>query len=320
MSDTQKNGQLESKNEAYERLKEERKKFTHISFSEFTLYKNCPHQHLILKHLGIDQDDPSIHLYFGNCVHESFEYALRDGKDIEYRVKKFRDDFYKQMIDNMRGMPGFEEVYDYLDQGENIIRTFNTDELAGEYEVVSVEEDLYEKLSGRFHFKGFIDLVLRSKKTGRYLIVDWKTSGHEWNVSDPKKFGYKFKDEIFLCQMPFYKFFWARKHGIDMDEIDCQYIVLNRLVNKKDPNSGFGKPQYVPINSSFDDIEKALLLLANAVRGIHIENYFPKVKDTNPELKFKHPGCLFCKYKGNKHVLCNSNQKQYQQMLIEHNF
>lgn len=310
----QQNGQQESKNEAYERLKEERKKLTHISFSEFTLYKNCPHQHLVLKHLGIDQDDPSIHLYFGNCVHESFEYALRDKKDVEYRVKKFREDFYKQMVDNMKGQPGFEEVFDFLDQGENIIRTFNTDELVGRYEVVSVEEDLYEKLSGRFHFKGFIDLVLRDKKTGRYLIVDWKTSGEAWNVD------YKKKDEIFMCQMRFYKFFWARKHGIDIDDIDCQYIVLNRLVNKKKPNGGYGIPQYVPIESTLDEVEYSLTMLANAVRGIHIENYFPKVKDTNPELKFKHPGCLFCKYKGNKHLLCNSNQTQYKQLLVEHKF
>ena len=165
-----------------------------------------------------------------------------------------------------------------------------------------------------FHFKGFIDLVLRDKKTGRYLIVDWKTSGEAWNVD------YKKKDEIFMCQMRFYKFFWARKHGIDIDDIDCQYIVLNRLVNKKKPNGGYGIPQYVPIESTLDEVEYSLTMLANAVRGIHIENYFPKVKDTNPELKFKHPGCLFCKYKGNKHLLCNSNQTQYKQLLVEHKF
>jgi hypothetical protein len=314
MTQPQNNVQQESKNESYDRLKKERSKLTHISFSEFTLYKNCPHQHLVLKHLGIDKDDPSIHLYFGNCIHESFEYALRDRKDIEFRVKKFREDFYKQMVDNMKGLPGFEEVYSFLDQGENIIRTFNTDELVGSYDVVSVEEDLYEKLSGRFYFKGFIDLVLRNKKNGRYLIVDWKTSGQKWDVNKKKK------DEIFMCQMRFYKFFWARKHEIDIDEIDCQYIVLNRLVNKKKPGNGFGVPQYVPIESTLEELEYSLTMLAGSVKGIHIDNYFPKVKNTNPDLKFKNPGCLFCKYKGNKHFLCNGNENQYKQMLIEHKF
>lgn len=304
----------ETKNEAYERLKEERKKFTHISFSEFTLYKNCPHQHLVQKYLKLDEDDPSIHLYFGNCIHESFEYALRDKKDVEYRVKRFKEDFYKQMVDNMKGLPGFEEVYDFLKQGENIIRTFNTDELQGEYEVFSVEEDLYEKLSGRFHFKGFIDLILKHKESGRYLIVDWKTSGDKWDVNKKKK------DEIFMCQMRFYKFFWARKHNIDINQIDCKYIVLNRLVNKKNPDNGFGTPQYVPIESTLDEIEYSLKMLTNAIRGIHIENKFVKVKFSNPELIMKHPGCFFCKYKGNKHLMCNNDLNQYKQMLIQHKF
>ena len=306
------NGQQESKNESYERLKKERASFTHISFSEFTLYKNCPHQHLVIKHLGVDKGDLSIHLFFGNCIHESFEYALRDGMGLEDRVKKFREDFYKQMVDNMKGITGFEEVYPYLDQGENIIRTFNTEELVGQYEVVSVEEDLYEQISGRFHFKGFIDLVLKNKNTGRYLIVEWKTSGQKWDI---KK---KIVDEIFMSQMRFYKFFWARKHGLDIDDIDCQYIVLNRLVNKKNASKGYGVPQYVPIESSLDEIEYSLTMLANSVKGIHIDNYFPKVKKTNPELIWKHPGCIFCKYKGNKHLLCNNSDTQSKKLLLEH--
>jgi len=311
---TTKKIQQESKNEAYERLKKGRVNNIHISFSEFTQYKNCPHKHLIQKHLSIDKDDQSIHLFFGNCIHESFEYALRDGMGVEDRIKKFKEDFYKQMVDNMKGLPGFSEVFDFLDQGENIIRVFDTDALMGQYEIVSVEEDLYENLSGRFFFKGFIDLVLRNKLTGRYLIVDWKTSGQEWKV-DKKK-----ENEIFMCQMRFYKFFWARKHSVDIDQIDCEYIVLNRLVNKKKPSKGFGVPQYVPIDSTLDEIEYSLRMLANAVKGIHLDNNFPKIKETNPELIWKENGCLFCKYKGNKHPMCNRNNKQYKHILLEHKF
>ena len=305
---------VESKNEAYERLKEERKNFIHISFSEFSLYKNCPHQHLVLKHLSLEPDEPSIHLFFGNAVHESFEYALRDGWDLEKRVKTFRETFYKNMLDNMPNHPDFREVENFLDQGENIIRTFDVDGLLSDYEVVSVEEDLYENLHGKYHFKGFIDLVLRNKKTGRYLIIDWKTSGQAWKLEKKKE------DSIFMCQMRFYKFFWARKNGISLNDIDCQYIVLNRLVNKKKHNSGFGTPQYVDINSTEEEIKSSLVMLAESVRDIHIRNFFPKVKKTNPELLFKNPGCLFCKYKGGKNPMCNSSESQYKTLLLEHKY
>lgn len=300
----------ETKNEAYDRLKEERKNLLHISFSEFSLYMGCPHKHLIVKYLALDKDEPSINLFFGNCIHESFEFALRDGMGLEERVQKFRERFYKEMFENMENHPDFKQTNNFLNQGENIIRTFPTDKISNKYEIVSVEEDLYENLYGIYHFKGFIDLVLRNKQTGRYKIIDWKTSGESWDI-DKKK-----KDEIFMCQMRFYKFFWSRKNNIDMDDIDCEYIVLNRLQDKKNPEY-YGMPQYVPIVSTNEEIEQSLKILATAVKGIHIDNVFVKIKSLDPKLERKHPGCLFCKYKGGFHMLCNKNPEQYKIFLKE---
>lgn len=280
----------------------------HISFSEFSMYQNCPHQHLLLKYLKLEEDDPSIHLYFGNAIHESFEFALRDGMLVDNRVHKFREKFYKEMYDNMRDHPDFNEVYNFLNQGENIIRDFPVNKIPQKYEVVAVEEELYEQIHGIFHFKGYIDLVLKDRETGKYIIIDWKTSGQEWKVKQ------KLSDPIFLCQMRFYKFFWAKKHNIDLDNIDCKYIVLNRLVNKKDPNSGYGKPQYVDINSTKEEIEESLMKLAYTVKNIHIDNHFPKIKFIDPSYRKKHPGCLFCKFK-DQHPLCNENPQQPKELL-----
>ena len=312
MQETEKEVVKETKNEAYDRLKEERKNFTHISFSEFSLFLGCGHKHLIVKYLELDKDDQSISLYFGNCIHESFEWALRDGMSLEDRVKGFREKFYKQMFENMKDHPDFAETENFMNQGENIIRTFPTDKIASKYEIVSVEEDLYEPLFGKYHYKGFVDLILRNKTNGRYMIVDWKTSGQSWNIDK------KMDDDIFMCQMRFYKFFWGRKHNIDMNLIDCQYIVLNRLKDKKKPDGGYGTPQYVPIVSTFDEIKISLTTLANAIKAIHIDKYFMKIKATMPKAEFKHPGCLFCKYKGGKHALCNNNPDQYKVLLQEH--
>jgi len=302
----------ETKNEAYDRLKEERKNFTHISFSEFSLYMGCPHKHLILKYLNLDNDEPSINLFFGNAIHESFEFALRDGMDLENRVKKFRERFYKKMVENMKDHKDFKETAFFLDQGENIIRTFPTDKIYGKYEIVSVEEDLYENLYGKYHFKGFIDLVLKNKKTGRIKIIDWKTSGECWEIEKKKK------DEIFMCQMRFYKFFWARKHNFDIDDIDCEYIVLNRLQDKKNSSGPYGSPQYVPIQSTLQEMEISLKMLATAIKGIHIDNIFIKIKSLNPKLEKQHPGCLFCKYKGGLNKFCNTNSDQYKILLKEY--
>jgi len=295
------------KNEAYKQTQSGVDGKKHISFSEFSLYQGCPHKHLIQKYLKLDEDGPSIHLYFGNAVHEAFELALRDKMPIEERVVHFRNKFRKEMLDNMKDHPDIHELENFLAQGENIIRTFPTDKVEDKYEIVSVEEDLYEKIHGIYHFKGFIDLVVRNKKTGRYKMIDWKTSGEEWNLF------WKLKDNIFLCQMRFYKFFWARKHGIPLNQIDCDYVVLNRLKNKKKPDRGFGKPQNVPINSTEYQIQESLKLLAHTVKSIHLEEDFPKIKVIGDEKK----GCRFCKYKEGDHPLCNSNPNQYKSILAE---
>ena len=54
--------------------------------------------------------------------------------------------------------------------------------------------------------------------------------------------------------------------------------------------------------------------LAETIRKIHIENEFPKVKIFGSEKM----GCMFCKFKGGVHPLCNSKYNQYAELLKEH--
>ena len=203
-----------NKEDLRNQLKEERKGNIHISFSEFNLYNQCPQQHLIYKYLGLDKQPPSIHLYFGNAVHESIEMAVKEGYDIDGRVKYFRDKFKTDMMDNMMRTKDFEEIENFLNQGENILRILDIREVLGGDDVFSVEEELYEPIFKIFRFKGFIDVTSQNPLTKRYRITDWKTSGEKWSLSK------KLKDKLFMCQMRLYKYFWARKNNIPLDQID----------------------------------------------------------------------------------------------------
>jgi len=282
---------------------------THISFSEFSLYNECGQKHLIFKHLALDVQEQSIHLFFGNAIHEAIEMGVKNGLTKEQRACHFADKFKKDMMDNMLKDKQFNDVDDFIEQGKNILLILDTEVLLKGYQIVSVEEPLYEMIYKRYHFKGFIDLIAYNPTTDKYLIIDWKTSGEEWDV-DKKK-----KDEIFLCQMRFYKYFWARKSNTPMEKINCKYVVLNRLKNKKNISKGFGEIQIVDINSTENEIFDSLLKLGETVKNIHVEKIFPKVKFTGNE-KFN---CMFCKYKGGVHPLCNSKYNQYVELLQEHN-
>ena len=213
------------------------------------------------------------------------------------------------MMDNMKETADFKnEFRNFLDQGEQILRVLDLEKILLDYEIIAIEDALYENVHLNYFFKGFIDFVVRHKKTRRYKIIDWKTSGADWDV---KK---KMKDETFLAQMRFYKFFWGRKNNIPLSEIDCGYVVLNRLKDKKDPMSFPGRIQEVSVESTSDEIKLSLKKLALSIKMIHIDKKFPKIKHISGNTS----GCFFCPLKGGRHPLCNSSEVQYNILLKEH--
>lgn len=289
----------------YQILKNSTSGKIHISFSEYSKYQNCGHRHLIEKYLKLVEEPPSIHLIFGNSIHKAIEIGIKSQSDMEKRVLTFREDFYKEMHDKLNGTPDMNDFNAFMEQGENIVRYLSTEKILKKYDIIGVEFALYENIFYEFYFKGFIDLIVRDKITGRYIIIDWKTSGEAWDVPKKKK------DQIFMAQMRLYKYFFSRRQNIPMDEIDCKYVVLNRLKNKKYPELGFGEIQTVEIFSNEDEIMYAIKSVASTLRKIHIENYFPKSK-----LIGQTKNCFFCPYKDNI-GLCNSSETQGQELIKE---
>lgn len=280
----------------------------HISFSEFALYNQCPHLHLIYKHLGLATQPPSIHLFFGNAIHEAIETSVKANTSIEQTIKFFSDKFRKDMMDNMLKDKEFKNVDNFIEQGEYILRQMEVKGFLDNHDIYSAEESLFEKIYKKFFFKGFIDRITHEKNNDRYLIRDWKTSGEKWDVSKKKK------DDIFLGQMRFYKYFWAKKNGIDLNKIDCEYVILNRLKDKKNSSGGFGEIQIMEVKSSEEEMMESLGKLADTVKKIHIEKVFPKIKFYGDEKN----GCRFCAFKGGMHPLCNAKYNQYVELLEEY--
>ncbi len=304
-----------------EQAKKDGKK--HISFSEFDLFNKCGHKHLVFKHLALETEPPSIHLAFGDAIHASIERTIEDSLGLQNRIDFFRERFRKNMDDTMKGEPAYSEMDDFMGQGCNILSMIDFEALLRDYEVVAVEEPLYQHIYGNFYFKGFIDLVLKHKTTGRYLILDWKTSTVAWILK------YKLADVVFLMQMKLYKYFWARKHDVNLSKIDVKYMVLNRLADKKNPKKGYGELQEVSMTSAQSEVRDALELVAKTIKSIHLDKKFPKAKfvlDEYGRIQNDKSGrplvddkpCMFCKLKGGKHPLCNSNIDQDQTLLAEH--
>jgi ATP-dependent exoDNAse (exonuclease V) beta subunit len=78
--------------------------------------------------------------------------------------------------------------------------------------VLRAEEQLYvpitEFTEAEKKFKGFIDLVVYSKKDEKIHLIDWKTCSWGWRRE-------KKNDKIMAYQLVFYKHFYARKYEVD---------------------------------------------------------------------------------------------------------
>src|ERR1035437_7859997 len=120
---------MEDKNKSYEQLKEERKNFIHISYSEFSLYSDCGHRHLIDKYLGLTPFITSIHLLFGNAIHSALEYGLKHGYNLEKRTLHFKEQFVKGMMDNLKETDEYKQTDNFVAQGENILKLLSTEQI-----------------------------------------------------------------------------------------------------------------------------------------------------------------------------------------------
>tara|TARA_Y100000034_G_C6689677_1_gene303619 strand:- start:11 stop:625 length:615 start_codon:yes stop_codon:yes gene_type:complete len=131
-----------------------------------------------------------------------------------------------------------------------------------DYQVVSTEEKLYENIEGhegKYKFKGYIDLVLKTSD-GKYHVIDWKTCSWGWDAR-------KKADRLITYQLTLYKHFFAKKHGIDPENIVTHFALLKRTARKDNI-------EIFKVSSGKIKTENALNLLNKALYNISNKKYF----------------------------------------------
>ena len=76
---------------------------------------------------------------------------------------------------------------EFCEDGKNIIIAFtnmtnrNQTFPSGKYEFIAVEDEIVMPIKNNVEFICYIDVVLKERATGRYRIIDIKTSTRGWN-------------------------------------------------------------------------------------------------------------------------------------------
>jgi hypothetical protein len=140
-----------------------------------------------------------------------------------------REFFVKESNDGANPICSKEELVEFLEDGYLILdyfqksKNFNNFFSLKDDELVAIEQPINTKILENVNFMGFIDFIVRSKKTGRYRITDFKTSTKGWSK-------YQKSDPIKNSQILLYKKFYAELIGISTDIIDVEFIILKRKV------------------------------------------------------------------------------------------
>jgi len=241
---------------------------SHISFSAFKIWNECPHKHKLVYIDKLKGFEGNEYTAFGTALHSVCEEKLanKDLNEKEHFQQKFLEELYG-LPENVKENLNKKLVREMREQGNTLapLAIPGLEKYFGEFEVVSVEEQLFEPIreyvDKEFDFKGFIDLVVKTPD-GKYHILDWKTCSWGWNNK-------KRSDPMVTYQLTFYKHYFAKKHNIDVNNIETHFALLKRTA-KKDHVELFR------VTSGKKKTENALNLLNKALhnidKGKHLKN------------------------------------------------
>ena len=211
----------------------------HVSYSELTNWYRCPYYHKLIHFDKIAAFKGNEYTAFGKAVHDTCESVLNN--KIKDPVKHFKVTFLNELktLKKQDSSYAFKKILitELKEQGSKLARIAipALDEHFGKYSVISTEEMLYEPIdefdTEKFNFKGFIDLVIKTDD-GVYHIIDWKTCSWGWDSR-------KKSDKQTVYQLVFYKHYFAKKHGIDPDNIETHFALLKRKAPKNSDDVEF---------------------------------------------------------------------------------
>jgi len=247
---------------------------SHISYSELKEWTDCPWKHKLNYIDKIKQFKGNEHTAFGSALHTVCEVIVQDydqNKNSQGLHELFEQEFIQNLQKVKKSTPDIEFntnlITDMRKQGKHLIQFIlpALKKYFGKFEMVSVEEPLYEIIENekiQKKFKGFIDLVVYTPDTKKFHIIDWKTCSWGWDSR-------KKTDKMITYQLTLYKNFWAKKHGKDFKDITTHFALLKRTAKKNNV-------ELFKVTNGEKKIGNALKLLNKAVYNIdkcnHVKN------------------------------------------------
>ena len=216
-------------------LPDERK----ISYSQFSMYSQCPKHWELAYARNLRTFSQSIHTVFGTAMHETLQHYLTvmyndsvkaaDAINIHEYLKDQMYSIYKEAVEKMgEHFSNKFELGEFYEDGVAILDWFKR--RRGGYfsrkneELLGIETPIYHPVNdknNKIMMLGYLDVVIRDKRTDTITIIDIKTSTRGWNKRQKA-------DKTKTSQLVLYKKYFAEQYGFDVENIDIKYMIVKR--------------------------------------------------------------------------------------------
>jgi hypothetical protein len=228
-----------------------------VSFSQYQIYKTCPHQWYLTYVKKLQPFKPSIHLIFGTAFHETLQNYLKvmyeqsataaDKIHLPTYFKIRLIELYKQNssfghFSTPEELNEFYEdavaILEFIKKKRNLFFSKKNCKLVGIE--IPINGPIVEGIES-VKMKGFIDLVIYNKTVDKYTIYDIKTSTRGWS-------DYEKKDQTKISQILLYKRFFSVLRDVPEDKVDVQFFIVRRKINENLEFAPKRVQEFIPAN------------------------------------------------------------------------
>jgi ATP-dependent helicase/DNAse subunit B len=276
-----------------------------ISYSQFSTYLTCPHQWYLTHVKNLRPYTDNINTIFGTAIHETLQHyitvmytesgAAADRENLQEifqnkLIKLYKNAFEKTQVH----FSSPEELQEFFDDGVEILNYIKKKRTTlfslKNTKLLGIEIPLNISVHKNIFLKGYIDVVFYDEQDNIINIIDFKTSKNSWN--DEKK-----KDKIKQHQLMLYKYYFSQQFGVEIDNINVQFIVLKRKLYE---NSDFpqSRTQIVAPPSGKIKMKKCLDEFQTFINDCFDKD--GKIIDKSYQQNVSDYSCKFCPYSDKK--------------------
>ena len=282
------------------------KKMSRISYSQISMFSECPHRWKLNYIDKLRISESNIHLIFGTAMHEviqthlevMYNDSIKNADTLDLN-KMLRDKLIEQfkIAEERDGKPPCkkEDLYEFFQDGVDILDFYKkrkSDYFAKRgYKLIGCEVPIEFDLKNNIKMIGYLDIVILDEVLDVIKIYDIKTSTRGWNK-------WMKKDENKTQQLLLYKQFYSKQYNHPIERIEVEYFIVKRKLWEEAMFPQKRVQKFVPASGkpSMNKVGKKLSeFVESAFNGDG--SYTTNILEATPSKK----SCKWCEFNGTKY-------------------